>query len=50
MTVGEIREEKRLFNQQCSLDFMLDDGDIQEDEEIHEIILNEVTKTKEQKV
>ena len=31
MTEDEIREEKRWINQQYSLDFMLDDEDIQDD-------------------
>jgi len=47
MTEDEIREEKTWINQQYSLDFMLDDEDIQEDKEVYDIILSEITKTKE---
>jgi hypothetical protein len=34
MTPSEIQEEKIWINQQYSLDFMLDDEDIQDDHEI----------------
>ena len=47
MTQDELREEKRWIAQQYSLDFMIDDADIQEDHEIQEIIRSEITKTKE---
>ena len=50
MTQDELREEKRWIAQQYSLDFMIDDADIQEDHEIQEIIRSEITKTKEQKI
>ena len=50
MTQDELQEERRWINQQYSLDFMLDDEDIQDDQEIQEIILSEINKTKEQKI
>jgi hypothetical protein len=50
MTKDELLEEKRWINEQYSLDFMLEDRDIQEDKEVYEIIRSEVTKTKEQRI
>ena len=50
MTEDEIKEEKRWIAEQYSLDFMIDDEDIQEDHEIRDIILKEITKTQEEKI
>lgn len=51
MTQKEITDEQIMFDQQVySLDFILDDMEMQEEQEIHDIILREINKGKEDKV
>ena len=48
MTKEEIREERFYFDQQVySLDFMVDDDEVQCEQEIKDVIIREVFKTKE---
>lgn len=49
MTKEEIVKEKQVFDHMFNLDFMMQDGELmQADEVVKKIILREVTKTKEQ--
>jgi hypothetical protein len=49
MTKEEIENEKKLLNKMHNLDFMMEDGELmQDDEVVKKIILREVTKTKEE--
>ena len=51
MTEDEVKQERRMFEKEIySLDFMLDDADLQEEQEVIDIILRELKKDKEQKV
>lgn len=49
MTKLEIHREKVMFDKMHNLDFMMEDGELmQDDDVVKKIILREVTKTKEQ--
>ena len=48
MTNREVSNERKMFEQhQYSLNFMLNDDELQDDEEIRDIFLKEMTKKKD---